>query len=119
MVKNTQAFFLIFLLGTTVNSFSQKTSQIEVLNANSLEFDQSLGNNAKRLIGDVQFKHDNALMFCDSAYFYSETNSMDAFGRVRITQGDTLQLFGDSLNYSGVTKKALLRGNIKLINTDV
>ncbi|HRN42329.1 MAG TPA: OstA-like protein, partial [Vicingus sp.] len=115
MVKNTQAFFLIFLLGTTVNSFSQKTSQIEVLNANSLEFDQSLGNNAKRLIGDVQFKHDNALMFCDSAYFYSETNSMDAFGRVRITQGDTLQLFGDSLNYSGVTKKALLRGNIKLI----
>lgn len=119
VVKNTQAFFLIFLLGTTVNSFSQKTSQIEVLNANSLEFDQSLGNNAKRLIGDVQFKHDNALMFCDSAYFYSETNSMDAFGRVRITQGDSLQLFGDSLNYSGVTKKALLRGNIKLINTDV
>lgn len=98
---------------------SQKTSQIEILNANSLEFDQTLGNNAKRLLGNVQFKHDNALMFCDSAYFYSETNSMDAFGHVRITQGDSLQLFGDSLNYSGTTKKALLRGNIRLINTDV
>ncbi len=100
-------------------SFAQKTSQIEILNANSLEFDETLGSKAKRLIGNVQFKHDDALMFCDSAYFYSESNSMDAYGHVRITQGDSLQLFGDSLNYSGTTKKALLRGNIRLINTDV
>lgn len=98
---------------------SQKSNQIEIINANTLEFDQSLGNNAKRLIGNVQFKHDNALMFCDSAYFYSESNSMDAFGSVRITQGDSLQLFGDSLNYNGTTKKAILRGNIKLINPDI
>jgi lipopolysaccharide export system protein LptA len=110
---------LILFLSSPILLKSQKTSQIEIINANSLEFDQSLGNNAKRLIGNVQFKHDDALMFCDSAYFYSETNSMDAFSRVRITQGDSLQLFGDSLNYSGTTKKALLRGNIRLINTDV
>lgn len=115
----TRGVITILLSFITVISFAQKTSQIEILNANSLEFDETLGSKAKRLIGNVQFKHDDALMFCDSAYFYSESNSMDAYGHVRITQGDSLQLFGDSLNYSGVTKKALLRGNIKLINTDV
>lgn len=99
--------------------FAQKSSQIEIINANSLEYDESLGNNAKRLIGNVQFKHEDALMFCDSAYFYSESNSMDAYGHVKIVQGDSLFLYGDSLNYSGVTKKALLRGHIKLENKEI
>lgn len=102
-----------------MSAFGQETSNIEILNANSLEYDESLGKNAKRLIGDVQFKHEDALMFCDSAYFYSESNSMDAYGHVKIVQGDSLRLYGDSLNYNGTTRKALLRGNIKLENKDI
>ncbi len=109
----------ILLSIITIFCSAQKSNQIEILNANSLEFDQTLGINAKRLLGNVQFRHENALMFCDSAYFYSETNSMDAFGHVRVTQGDSLQLYGDSLNYNGVTKIALLRGNIRLVNAEV
>jgi len=112
-------FILCFFLISVVSFAQEKTSQIEILNANTLEYDESLGKKAKRLIGDVRFKHEDALMFCDSAYFYSETNSMDAFSNVRIIQGDSLKLFGDTLYYSGVTQKALLRGNIKLLNNDI
>ena len=113
------SFAIILMLFIPFTLFAQGGSQIEIINANSLEYDESLGKNAKRLIGDVQFKHEDALMFCDSAYFYSESNSMDAYGHVRIEQGDSLRLFGDSLNYNGTTKKALLRGHIRLENRDI
>ncbi|MCB0409322.1 MAG: hypothetical protein KDD29_03830 [Flavobacteriales bacterium] len=113
------SFLFIASLFSTNLKAQQKQEQIEILNANTLEYDESLGTKAKRLIGDVQFKHKDALMYCDSAYFYSESNTMDAYGHVKITQGDSLQLFGDSLFYSGVTQKALLRSNIRLINKDV
>ena len=98
---------------------TEKGNKIEILNANTLEFEELNGEKVKRLIGDVRLKHDDALMFCDSAYIYSNTNTMDAYGHVRIEQGDSLQIFGDSLKYTGNTKVAVLRGNIRLINSDV
>ncbi|HLU85600.1 MAG TPA: OstA-like protein [Vicingaceae bacterium] len=111
--------FLFFVGQCTWLLGQKKAAQIEILNANSLEYDESTGQKAKKLIGDVQLKHDNALMFCDSAYVFSETNSMHAYSNVKITQGDSLQLTGDSLIYYGNTKKAILRGNIQLLNKDV
>ena len=38
------------------------------------------------LKGNVRFRQDRAVMFCDSAYFYSGQNSFDAFGHVRVVQ---------------------------------
>lgn len=109
--------FLFFLLPFV--GYNQKTSQIEILNANTLEYEEMKGIKVKRLIGDVQLKHENALMFCDTALIYSNSNTMDAFGHVRMNQGDSLHLFGDSLKYNGNTKIAILRGAIRLINNDV
>lgn len=98
---------------------AQKVAKIEILNANVLEYNERIGGKAKRLIGNVQLKHEEALMYCDSAYVYSETNTMDALGHVRIVQGDSLQLFGDSLSYDGNTRKAELRGNNRLVNKNI
>lgn len=72
----------IFIRVTALCS-AQKPAQIEILNANSLEYDESTGKKAKKLIGDVQLKHDDVLMFCDSAYVFSESNSMHAYSRVK------------------------------------
>ena len=108
-----------FLLLISSEANAQKKSKIEILNANVLEYEELGGLNLKRLIGDVQLKHDDALMFCDSAYIYSNTNTMDAYNNVRIEQGDSLKMFGDSLKYNGDTKVAVLRGDIRLINNDV
>lgn len=77
----------------------------------SLEFDKNLGNGAQRLIGDVRFRQDNTLMFCDSAYLYKD-NSLDAFGHVHIQQGDSIHLYGELLKYNGNTKKALITKNV-------
>lgn len=123
--KNQKGLLLLFFAAYSCLAFAQSSTppktaaKIEILNANSLEYDQSTGKKAKKLIGNVQLKHDDALMFCDSAYVFSETNTMNAYSNVKITQGDSLQLFGDSLLYDGNTKKAILRGNIRLINKDI
>ena len=84
--------------------------------AENLTYDEKRIMGAQILKGDVVFRHEEALMFCDSAYFYEETNSFDAFGHVRFEQGDTLQGFGDKLFYDGNTKLARMRRHVKLIH---
>ena len=84
--------------------------------AQTLNFDEARVKDAQILVGNVRFRHDSALMFCDSAYFYEQTNSLDAFGHVRFMQGDTLQGFGDVLYYDGNTKLARLRKHVRLIH---
>ena len=82
----------------------------------TLSFDQERIADAQILKGNVRFRHDDALMFCDSAYFYETTNSLDAFGHVRLEQGDTLQGFCDRLYYNGNTKMARMRRRVRLVH---
>ncbi len=89
------------------------------MNAELTAYDIKLGKDARKLIGNVQLKHEDILMSCDSAYFYSETGSVDAFSRVKISQGDTLTLTGDLAHYNGETKEARVRNNVKLVNKEV
>lgn len=84
--------------------------------ADNLQFDQARIADAQIVKGNVIFRHEEALMYCDSAYFYEKTNSLDAFGHVRLVQGDTLEGFGDKLYYNGNTKLARLRRHVKLIH---
>ena len=82
----------------------------------TLSFDSRKHSDAQLLKGNVRFRHDEAVMYCDSAYFYEKTNSFDAFGHVRFEQGDTLQGFGDILYYDGNAKLAKLRHHVRLIH---
>lgn len=93
--------------------------RIYLLRANTLEYDKSRNADFQILRGDVRFRQDSAYMFCDSAYFYEGTNSLDAFGNVRMEQGDTLFVYGDYLYYDGNTGLARLRDNVRMINRDV
>jgi lipopolysaccharide export system protein LptA len=108
-------YLLFILLSISLSSKSQ--TRIELLNANSLEYDEDNGA-AKRLLGNVSFKHESALMYCDSAYLYPD-NSLDAFGNVHIQQGDTLNLYGQLLKYNGNTKMAELTQQVRLIDKDI
>ena len=62
-------------------------------------------------------------MRCDSAHYFSETESMDAFGNVSMEQGDTLFVYADELRYSGPDEIARLYADagkkVRLINRDV
>ena len=97
-----------------LSASSQKMVYLE--RAQHLDFDQERIADAQILTGDVCFRHEDALMYCDSAYFFEKTNSLDAFGHVRLVQGDTLLGFGDVLYYDGDTKLARFRKHVKLIH---
>jgi len=93
-----------------------KISLVFLEHSETLSFDEKRLPDAQILRGDVCFRHDSILMYCDSAYFYEKENSLHAFGHVHMVQGDTLEGFGDKLFYNGNTKVARLRSNVKLIH---
>ena len=102
-------------------SSQQNTNREKVylLHADSLTFDAQMSADYKVLHGNVQFRKDSMYMYCDSAYFYEQNNSLDAFGNVRMEQGDTLFIYGDVLYYDGKEELAELRNNVQLINRNV
>jgi len=87
---------------------------IELIHADSLDYNKEVNINVRRLIGNVSFRHEDAVMNCDSAYMNAEANSMKAFGRIRINQGDTVSLAGNHLDYDGNTSTAVVTGNVVL-----
>ncbi|MDD4217769.1 MAG: OstA-like protein, partial [Bacteroidales bacterium] len=92
----------------------KKPAKVEIVHANSLEYDESTGVKAKKLLGKVVFKHEEAFMFCDSAYFYDNTNTIEAYSNVRIKQGDTILFIGKYLEYDGNSKIAKMRDSVIL-----
>ena len=58
--------------------------------AERLVMDERISPDYQVLYGNVKFRKEGMLMFCDSAHFYEKTNSFNAFGNVRMEQGDTL-----------------------------
>ncbi len=75
------------------------------------------------LVGNVEFRKGDMFMYCDSAHFYEQTSSLDAYGNVRMEQGDTLFVYGDELNYTDSIELAVLYADpgkkVRLINKDV
>lgn len=68
------------------------------------------------LVGNVRLYHDGVYLDCDSARYYKDENSFDAFGNVHMVQGDTVTLDCDSLYYDGYEMKVRARGNCVLID---
>lgn len=93
-------------------------TRVHLLHADRLSFDERIHRTAQFLVGDVRFEHDGTLMYCDSALYYESTNSFDAFGHVRMVQGDTLDLVGEELYYNGIDQLARVRYNVILTHRD-
>lgn len=92
------------------------TDYVYLLNADVIRFEEWINPDAQRLIGNVVFRHDSMYMYCDSALFYQERNSFEAYHNVRAEQGDTLFLYGDSLFYDGNTRLLRVKDNVRLEN---
>lgn len=96
--------------------WAQSESRIYLLHSDRLFHDTQIDAKAQILVGNVQFRHDDVFMYCDSALFYEASNSLDAFGNVRMVQGDTVSLVGDVMYYDGLDKLARVRNNVVLIH---
>jgi lipopolysaccharide export system protein LptA len=98
-------------------SFSQEKKKIRVTapyyDKNEAEFPGAtiLTRNSKR---QIYIEHDGIEMWCDKAYHYSKEDSIAAFGKVLIKQGDTIKLTSKVANYSGKTQLAFTAGDVLL-----
>lgn len=116
-----QAFlYLLFLplFFFSLSAVAQDEKKIKILDADEARFDRASGITARRLIGNVVFKHEDALMYCDSAWFFPTTNTMDAYGSVKIEQGDSVTMTGKFLSYDGNLGMAEMRDSVILIHKE-
>lgn len=90
--------------------------RIVLRHADNLRFAEDEMNGAQRLSGNVVLAHAGMVMHCDSAVLYEASQTFDAFGKVRIVQGDTLTLKGETLHYDGGTQIAEMRRNVVMLH---
>lgn len=107
-----RSLLLLCFLFIALSAVSQ--SRVELLSADELSGIQKDGVKLVRLIGNVAFKHENAVMRCDSAYQNKADNTFEAFGRVYINENDSVELNGGYLHYDGNEKKAYVRENVNM-----
>jgi len=112
---------LLFLFLLSFNLYAQQpsdtippTTKVFLENADVQSFDKEISEEIKVLTGNVIFRHDSSFMYCDSAYFYEQNSSLEAFSNVRMEQGDTLFVSGDYLFYDGNTRIAKIRYNVRM-----
>ena len=111
------SLILVVLLFAVIGMAQENAPQMVYLeHSETLSFDEKRLPDAQILRGEVRFRHDSALMYCDSAYFFDKENSLHAFGHVHLIQGDSIEGFGDVLYYNGNTKMAKFRKRVKLIH---
>lgn len=64
----------------------------------------------------VQFEHQGADMWCDLAILYSQENRIQAYGNIRVQQGDSVEMNSRKLFYNGNTKMAEAFEQVTLTN---
>ncbi len=93
--------------------------RVEWIYSDYVEYDQQIYGRIRRAIGSVQFRHEGTYLFCDSAYFYEDSNKIEAYSNIHIQDSDTLNLFGDYLLYLPESGKAVIRENVVLADPQV
>ena len=94
-------------------------TQIEIINADEISFNKKVNEDRQVLIGNVKTKHKNRFLTCDSAYYYTQDNKIEAFSNIHIWQGDTLSLKGEYLIYHGDQQLAEIQENVRFSHNEM
>lgn len=111
-----KAILVVIILVSSISVSAQKKKRILLRGADLMISETKGGQDINILRGQVIFEHDTAMLYCDSAYMYESTNSLDAFGNVRVKLSDSLNLYGDILYYDGNLRTAEVHQNVRLID---
>jgi len=107
---------LLLLSLPVVVTAQEEKRRVDIEEADYLDSNEKIVANALRLIGNVRIRHNEVLMWCDSAYSYNGTNRVDAFGNVHINQGDTAHLYAEMIYYDGDRSFARAIRNVRLVD---
>jgi lipopolysaccharide export system protein LptA len=103
-------FAVLLVLCATITTDAQK--KVKIRQADEARSGKRNGERFDRLIGNVIFTQNQTTIYCDSALIFKKDNMLEAYGRVHITEGDSVDITGSRLEYDGNSKKAKLRRNV-------
>ena len=99
--------------------YAQERQQIEIKYAPFMTFEPSKPD-ATILTRDnsnqVHIKHKGIEMWCNEAIYYGKQDFIEAYGSVRVKQGDSLDMTSKYVEYSGKTQLAYASGDVVLID---
>lgn len=108
--------FFVTFFGFSRLGISQESSLLEIKSADLLMGAKGF----ERLLGNVEMKHQNSLISCDSAYFFREQNRAQLFGTVTIRDEiDPITTTSAYAEYDGTTKVAKLRNRVVFTNESI
>lgn len=91
---------------------SGANDKVELFHADSLVVLNIPGQAVRKLHNNVRLRHKGVLMYCNLAIQNVTTNVIEAYGNVRMVQGDTITVQSDTMFYYGNTRQANLRGHV-------
>ncbi|MBX2967107.1 MAG: Organic solvent tolerance protein OstA [Cyclobacteriaceae bacterium] len=103
-------FLLVLVLFSAGSALAQ--SRVTLKQADQLRGGVKDGERFDRVIGNVIFEQGRTTIYCDSALFYRAKNTVEAFGHVRIIEGDSVTITSNKADYDGNTRIARLRNNV-------
>ncbi len=109
-------FVLVITVFLNIAVFAQDTTVIEQIGQCDIRYNADIHPDGYMFVGDVIFKQDSTLFYCDSALMDDKRNNMFGYFNVRIEMEDSLTIYGDSLHYFGNTKLAHIFGDVKMVD---
>ena len=119
----TYRIVFILILTAIISLKAQEEKIIEIRQAGGSKQDQEAFPGANILFKNLDKRvilfHDGALIESDLAYFYAKENFFKATGDVVFTQGDSLRMTCNKIEYNGDTKITLAQGDVFLKRPDM
>jgi lipopolysaccharide export system protein LptA len=108
-VTMVNSFNVLAQNGLTSRGDAQTPDLVELLKSEQLEIIKENDSDLRRITNGI-FRHKGALLYSNLAIQNVTTNIIEAFGNVKIVQGDTVTVTGDTLFYYGNTRLAIVSG---------
>ena len=115
---NLKIYFFLFVVFVVS---SQEREQIEIKFAPYMTIEEKnpeatilTRDNSKQ----VHIKHKGIELWCDKAVYYQDQDFIEAFGKVLVKQGDSLDMTSNYAEYSGITQLAYASGDVVLIDSN-
>ncbi|MDP2688246.1 MAG: OstA-like protein [Aequorivita sp.] len=115
-MKISQFIVVVSLLFFEINLSAQEKQKVDI-QSGYLELRPEFPDAAiytKDETGQVYIIHEGIEMWCDQAFVYLKSNFVKAYGKVRITQGDTVSMDSKYAEYNGNTQFAFASGDVVL-----
>jgi lipopolysaccharide export system protein LptA len=117
-LKTTPLLYFVIGLVALLSSPLQAQQKIEIKYSGFLNFDEIKYPDAKILTRDdseqVHIFHSGTDLWCDKAFYYGQQNFIEAYGNVKMIQGDTINMTSKYVEYDGSSQLAFASGDVVL-----